>query len=81
MAFVPATQEGVAPWVVAASMAMAAGVMIYIAVTEMFAKSEEAFGLAGHGEVTAQLYANLAFFGGCAFMTAASQSVTCPSNT
>jgi len=56
-------------------MAMAAGVMLYVAITEMFKKSEEAFGLAGEGEVTAKFHANLCFFGGCIFMISSSQMV------
>ena len=72
---VPPTHEKVPCWVIAASMAMAAGVMLYVAITEMFKKSEEAFGLAGEGEVTAKFHANLCFFGGCIFMILSSQMV------
>jgi len=53
--------------VLAGSLGMSAGVMIYVSFVEIFRKSQLSFEDAGHGD-RAHLYATLCFFGGVIFM-------------
>jgi len=47
---------------------LAAGVMVYVCVAEMFGKSEESFVEGGTSEEIAKLHATISFFIGCLFM-------------
>eukprot|EP00656_Telonema_subtile_P034897 TRINITY_DN38925_c0_g1_i1.p1 TRINITY_DN38925_c0_g1~~TRINITY_DN38925_c0_g1_i1.p1 ORF type:complete len:429 (+),score=91.27 TRINITY_DN38925_c0_g1_i1:160-1446(+) len=42
--------------------------MVYVAVAELFSKSEESFQAAGHDEVHSKLYSSLSFFAGAIFI-------------
>ncbi len=54
----------VSPKLLAASLGLSAGVMIYISFVDIFGKSLDAFLNAGHDEDMAYLFATLSFFGG-----------------
>jgi len=52
--------------VLAAALALSAGVMIYVSFVEMFAEALHKFSLAGYGELEAEAYTVISFFGGMA---------------
>ena len=51
-----------------ASLGAAAGVMLYVAVAELFGKAEAQFVEGGDSESAAKLHATLSFFGGAVFL-------------
>ena len=54
--------------VLAAALALSAGVMLYVSFVEIFVKAQGAFTDAGQGESDAYLSATLCFFAGCVLM-------------
>ena len=54
--------------VLAAALALSAGVMLYVSFVEIFVKAQGAFADAGQGESDAYLSATLCFFAGCVLM-------------
>merc|ERR1711924_92919 len=54
--------------VLAASLSLSAGVMIYVSFIEVFPESEEKFITDGHAEGISHLWASLAFFAGVAIV-------------
>ena len=56
---------------VAAALSLAAGVMLFVAVAELFGKSEEHFVLGGQDAAEAKLSAVLSFFGGACLVLGA----------
>ena len=56
--------------VLAASLGLAAGVMLYVSLVDIYGKAQDGFGDAGHDEDDAFIYTTLAFFGGLIIMKA-----------
>ena len=54
--------------VLAAALALSAGVMLYVSFVEIFVKAQGAFADAGQGECRVKMSATLCFFAGCVLM-------------
>lgn len=67
--------RGASPVLVAVCLALSAGAMMFVAVAELFSKSEEAFAEAGADEAGAKIGAVLSFFGGVVFMFGSNELV------
>ena len=68
---------GANPTLIAVSLGLGAGAMIFVAVAELFGKSEELFAEAGYSEALSKLCAVLSFFGGCLFVFLTNLLVEC----
>lgn len=66
--FFPALVKRASRRVLAASLGLSAGVMIYVSFVEIYAKSLVEFADAGFGDDLSYVYATLSFFGGVLIM-------------
>ena len=66
--FFPSLVKRASRRVLAASLGLSAGVMVYVSLVEIHMKSEEGYMRAGMDENHACIYATLSFFGGILFM-------------
>lgn len=66
--FFPSLANLAKPGVLAGALGFAAGIMLYISLIDIWAKSAEGYEEYGHSEGDAFIYATLTFFGGCAIM-------------
>ena len=62
------TRLRINPTMISASLGLAAGCMLFVAVAELFGKSEEWFVKGGHKEQIAKLLTTLSFFAGALFI-------------
>ncbi|KAL7469656.1 hypothetical protein ACHAXS_014152 [Conticribra weissflogii] len=68
----------VSPKLLAASLGLSAGVMIYISFVDIFGKSLDAFLNAGHDEDMAYLFSTLSFFGGVLMLKEIATEIVSP---